>query len=199
MLYLKPIIYSRLPRFFSYVFSSRSFTIFYFTFMSMIHFELIFCGAYKVSTLIFLYVDITVVPVLVLVLSQFSRVLLFVTPWTVAWQAPVSTGFSRLESWSGLPCPSPGNFSNLGTESMSPMSPALAAGFFIASTTWKPSCSSSMYYKETIFAELCCLYYLGRDQLSLTMWVYFWVLCLLHWSIYPFSFQYHTVLSIVTL
>ena len=39
-----------------------------------------------------------------------SRVRLFVTPWTVAHQAPPSMGFSRQEYWSGLPIPSPGNF-----------------------------------------------------------------------------------------
>ena len=32
---------------------------------------------------------------------------LFVTPWTVAYQAPLSMGFSRQEYWSGLPFPSP--------------------------------------------------------------------------------------------
>ena len=37
-------------------------------------------------------------------LSCFSRVLLFVTPWTVAHQGPVSMGFSSQENWSGLPC-----------------------------------------------------------------------------------------------
>ena len=37
----------------------------------------------------------------------FSRVRLFSTPWTVAFQAPLSTGFSRQEHWSGLPFPSP--------------------------------------------------------------------------------------------
>ena len=42
------------------------------------------------------------------VLSRFSHVRLFVTPWTVARQAPLSMGFSRQEYWSGLPCPSPG-------------------------------------------------------------------------------------------
>ena len=36
-----------------------------------------------------------------------SRVQLFATPWTVAYQAPLSMGFSRQEYWSGLPCPSP--------------------------------------------------------------------------------------------
>ena len=37
-----------------------------------------------------------------------SRVRLFATPWTVAYQAPPSMGFSRQEYWSGLPFPSPG-------------------------------------------------------------------------------------------
>ena len=35
--------------------------------------------------------------------KSLSRVRLFVTPWTVAYQAPPSTGFSRQEYWSGLP------------------------------------------------------------------------------------------------
>ena len=38
------------------------------------------------------------------VLSHISFVQLFVTPWTVAHQAPLSMGFSRQEYWSGLPC-----------------------------------------------------------------------------------------------
>ena len=38
-----------------------------------------------------------------------SRVQLFATPWTVAYQAPRSMGFSKQEYWSGLPFPSPGN------------------------------------------------------------------------------------------
>ena len=41
-------------------------------------------------------------------LSRFSRVWLFVTPWTVACQAPLSMRFSRQEYWSGLPFPAPG-------------------------------------------------------------------------------------------
>ena len=36
-----------------------------------------------------------------------SRVQLFVTPWTAAYQAPPSMGFSRQEYWSGVPSPSP--------------------------------------------------------------------------------------------
>ena len=42
-----------------------------------------------------------------LLLSRFSRVRLFATPWTAAQQAPPSLGFSRQEHWSGLPFPSP--------------------------------------------------------------------------------------------
>ena len=37
-----------------------------------------------------------------------SRARLFVTPWAVAYQAPLSMGFSRQEYWSGFPFPSPG-------------------------------------------------------------------------------------------
>ena len=40
-------------------------------------------------------------------LKSLSRVRLFATPWTVAYQAPPSMGFSRQEYWSGVPLPSP--------------------------------------------------------------------------------------------
>ena len=57
-------------------------------------------------------------------MKSFSRVRLFVTPWTVAYQAPLPMGFSRLGYWSGLPLPSPGDLPNPGTE---PGSPTLQA------------------------------------------------------------------------
>ena len=53
-----------------------------------------------------------------------SGVRLFATPWTVAYQAPPSMGFSRQEYWSGLPFPSPGHLPDSGIE---PRSPALQA------------------------------------------------------------------------
>ena len=40
-----------------------------------------------------------------LLLSCFSHVQLCATPWTAAYQAPLSMGFSRQEYWSGLPLP----------------------------------------------------------------------------------------------
>ena len=54
------------------------------------------------------------------------RLRLFVTPWTVARQAPLSVGFSRQEYWSGLPFPPPGDLPDPGIE---PVSPALAGRF----------------------------------------------------------------------
>ena len=49
--------------------------------------------------------------------KSLSRVRLFATPWTVAYQAPLSMGFSRQECWSGLPFPSPGDLPDPGIES----------------------------------------------------------------------------------
>ena len=63
------------------------------------------------------------------VLNRFSRVRLFVTPWTVARQAPLSMAFSRQEYWSGLPCPPPGYLPDPGIEPGSPTSLALLGGF----------------------------------------------------------------------
>ena len=60
--------------------------------------------------------------VLVGVPSLFSCDRLFVTPWTVGRQPPLSVGFSRQEYWSGLPCPSQGDLPNPGIE---PGCPAL--------------------------------------------------------------------------
>ena len=56
--------------------------------------------------------------------KSLSRVRLFATPWTVAYQAPSSMEFSRLEYWSGLPFPSPGDLPNPGIK---PGSSALRA------------------------------------------------------------------------
>ena len=69
----------------------------------------------------------------VCVCQWLSRVRLFETPWTAAHQAPLSLGFSRQEYWSGLPCPSPEDLSDPGIEPMTPVSPALAGGFFTTS------------------------------------------------------------------
>ena len=61
------------------------------------------------------------------VLSHCSHVQLFVTLWTVAFQAPLSMGFSRQEYWSGLPCPLPEALLSPGIKPASHVSPALQA------------------------------------------------------------------------
>ena len=68
-------------------------------------------------------------------LSHFSHVRLFATPWTLAHQGTLSMEFSRQEYWSGLPFPSLGDLLDPGIKPRSLMSPGLADGFFTTSAT----------------------------------------------------------------
>ena len=68
-------------------------------------------------------------------MKSLSCIRLFATPWTVAYQAPLSTGFSRQECWSGLPFPSPGDLPDPGNE---PGSPALQADALPSELPGKP-------------------------------------------------------------
>ena len=65
-----------------------------------------------------------------------SHVRLFVIPWTVASQAPLSVESSRQEYWSMLPFPTPGDLPDPRIEPAS-LTSALAGGFFTTSVTWK--------------------------------------------------------------
>ena len=56
-------------------------------------------------------------------------------PWTVAYQAPPSMGFSKQECWSGLPFPSPGDLPGPGIK---PGSPALQADALPSEPPGKP-------------------------------------------------------------
>ena len=64
-----------------------------------------------------------------------SRILLFATPGNVAYQAPVSMGFSRQEYWSGLPFLSPGDLADPGIE---PGSSALQGDALPSESPGKP-------------------------------------------------------------
>ena len=52
--------------------------------------------------------------------KSLSHVRLFVTPWTVVYQAPLPTESSRQEYWSGVPLPSPADLPDPGIEPRSP-------------------------------------------------------------------------------
>ena len=71
---------------------------------------------------------------MLLLLSCFSCVQLFATPWTITHQAPLSMDFSKQEDWSGLPFPFPGDLPNPGNKPTSLTSFASAGGYF---TTWR--------------------------------------------------------------
>ena len=79
------------------------------------------------------------------VLSRFSHVRLFANPWSVAHQAPLSTGFPRPEYWSGLPFPSPGDLPDPGIE---PRSPALEADALTSEPPGKPNGCESWTIKK---------------------------------------------------
>ena len=64
-----------------------------------------------------------------------SRVRLFATPWTIAYQASQSMEFSRQEYWSRLPFPSPGDLPDSGIE---PESPALQSDILPSEPPGKP-------------------------------------------------------------
>ena len=90
-------------------------------------------------------------------LSLLSRLLLFsrsvvsdsfVTPWTVAHQAPLSSGFPRQEYWSGLPFPFPGDLPDLGIE---PVFPALAGRFCTTEPPGTPTSLVVIYPLTGIF------------------------------------------------
>ena len=61
---------------------------------------------------------------------MFNLVQLFLTPWTVACQAPLSMGFSKQDYWNGLPFPLPGDLPDPGIEPTSLMSPEFQDIFF---------------------------------------------------------------------
>ena len=59
-------------------------------------------------------------------------------PRAIVHQASLSTRFFRQEHWSGLPFPPPGDLLGQGTESMSPVSPALQGDSLPAEPSGKP-------------------------------------------------------------
>ena len=77
-------------------------------------------------------------------LKSLSRVQLFAIPWTVAYQACPSMGFSRQGYWSGLPFPSPGDLPYPGIE---PGSHALQAEALPSELPGKPQFNVNLHFK----------------------------------------------------
>ena len=81
-------------------------------------------------------------------LAQFlNHVHLFVAPWAVAYQAPLTIKYSRQEYWSGVTFPLPGDLPNPGIEPTSLESPALAGRFFTTEPPGKPKHSKVKPHK----------------------------------------------------
>ena len=76
-----------------------------------------------------------------------SHVHLFVTSWTIACQALLSMEFSRQEYWSALPFPPPGDLPDPGIKATSPVSHALAGGFFTTEPPGKPPTKRQVIHK----------------------------------------------------
>ena len=104
-------------------------------------------------------------------MKSLSRVRLFATPWTVAYQAPHSMGFSRQEYWSGLPFPSPGDFPDPGIE---PGSPAFQADALASEPPRKPLACVVFIWILKFVAQ--CLLSVWEKSWSLS----FQILLLLH-------------------
>ena len=89
-----------------------------------------------------------------------SCIRFFVTPWTVAFQVPLSMGFPRQKYRSGLRFPTPGDLCNPGIKPTSLVPPALAGRSF---TTAPPGMPQAVLYKCALFSilEWCILEYLS--------------------------------------
>ena len=95
-------------------------------------------------------------------MKSLSCVPLFLTLWTVAYQAPPSMGFSRQEYRRGLPFPSPGDLPDPGIK---PGSPTLQADALPSEPPEKPlSEGGSENYICLVFKKYCD--YLGMMRLS---------------------------------
>ena len=80
----------------------------------------------------------------------------FATPWTVAYQAPLSMELSRQEYWRGLPFPSPEDLPDQGIEPGSPAHVSCITGrFFNTEPPEKPKLIN-LYFKEEGLTTLMC-------------------------------------------
>ena len=85
-------------------------------------------------------------------------------PWTAAYQAPPSTGFSRQEYWSGAPLPSPttGHIPEKNIIEKDVCTPVFIAALFTITRTWKLSrCLSTDKWINKVWYIYIMEYYLS--------------------------------------
>ena len=105
------------------------------------------------------------------------------TPWTMARQAPLSTGLFRQEYWSGLPCPPPGDLPNPGIK---PRSPTQQADSLLAELRW-PALGEALFSPQSCLCLKICLRKALPSLLILPLWqaspanllIYFTSFCVL--------------------
>ena len=90
------------------------------------------------NSCIYLEIYWTVSPWFACMISHFSCIWLFATPWTVDCHAPLSMGLPRQEYWSRLPFPSPGDLLDPGIEPTSLISPHWQEGSLPLMWSGKP-------------------------------------------------------------
>ena len=94
-------------------------------------------GAGRIFLHLALWLELVSQGVYIVCFPLLSCVWLFVTPWTVAHQAPLSMGFSRQKYWSRLPIPTPGDFPDPGIKPTSLVS-CTSGAFFTTSHRGSP-------------------------------------------------------------
>ena len=100
------------------------------------------------------------------------------SPWTVGYQAPMSTEFSKQVYWSGLPFPPQGNLPNPGIEAASFVSPALEGRFFTTCAIWKAHVVQKVTHNEFLLrwtcrewgGYKCCTQWNPHHLWKLTLW-----------------------------
>ena len=92
--------------------------------------------------------------------SVLSRVQLFVTPWTIACQAPLSLGFSKQGYWSGLPFPLPRDLPNPGIKPTSPTFPLLSGYISLLHNLRSPLICST----QGLLVVACGIYFLDQGS-----------------------------------
>ena len=85
-----------------------------------------------------------------------SHVQLFATPWTVAHQAPLSTGFSQQEYWSGLPLPPLGDLTRPRDQTCASCVSRTAGGFFATEPTGTHT-TQKLCQKKTLCTNITTL------------------------------------------